>query len=246
VNPRALARPLATIVLLGSLTACGGGSTSPSNTPTPTPTAAPSTSFSGTLEGDSQSGSLTITVAAAISGHQVAKLDARALSTTNVTGTLIFTNGGGTVSLSGTLDTATGAFSISGGGFTLTGVLANGQINGTYTGPNGESGVFGTLNDTTNTVKAYCGTYVSTVGSSEVGVWNIQVSSTGTVTGGACPTNRGPGHCVTLSGTLNGTSLSMISNEGAPVKGTVQNGTVNGTYSGGDHAGTFSGAACGQ
>jgi hypothetical protein len=242
MNRRTLAPLLVTIAFVGSLAACGGGgSTGPSNTPTPTPTTPPSTAFSGTLEGDGQSGTITITVAAAISGRQVIKLDVKALSIVNVTGTLVLENGGGTIPMSGTLDTASGAFTVSGGGFTLTGTLANGQISGAYTGPNGSSGVFGTLNSSANTVQAYCGTYA---GSGETGVWDLTTSSTGTVTGGACKTHGGgQEHCVTLSGTLNGTSLTMISSEGVPASGTVQGGNVSGTYAGA-HPGTFSGGAC--
>lgn len=76
----------------------------------------------------------------------------------DLTGTLSLSDGT-TVTLTGTWDAATGALSISGGGFSLVATIVAGQASGNFTGP-GISGVFSLrVGDTPGELAVYCGTF---------------------------------------------------------------------------------------
>ena len=66
--------------------------------------------------------------------------------------------GGAAVPLTGTIDN--GVLNMSGGGWTLTGNLADGQLTGTFTGPSAIAGSFTALSSTDGVpAAAYCGYY---------------------------------------------------------------------------------------
>jgi hypothetical protein len=196
------------------------------------------TTFTGTIAGSgNQSGTLVITVSATV----LATAAVKAQDAATATAVLTLINGGGTFNLSGTFDTVSGALNLSGGGFTLTGTISKDQVTGTYTGPNNVTGAFTNLDSTHTTVTTYCGTYQA---SHDSGVWNLQVSANGSADGSAYVTS-GTGHAVFLTGSLNGTSLEIVTSDGVDVNGTVQNGTVVCSFIDKDgRPGTCSGATC--
>ena len=122
-----LALPLAVVVALApaGFTSCGDKATGPSGGP---PT------YQGVFAGGTgESGVLKVRVPAG--------------NPPDVTGSLTFV-GGGDVNLTGTLDQSTGALSLIGGGYTITGNVVTGGLDGKYTGPAG-SGQFATLKNST-------------------------------------------------------------------------------------------------
>jgi hypothetical protein len=227
--------------LLG-LTACGGGGTSPtplSPTPTPTPVAV-KTTLAGTLAGSAgQSGTFTATVQAAVA---VKAFGAHSLTAVAASGTLTLI-GGGTFTLTGTFETSTGALTLSGGGFVLSGVVSGGAASGTYTGPNDSSGRFAGFDSSSNPVKVFCGRYSGS--DTGTGTWNIEISASGAASGLTCPdvSSLDPRPRATLlTGKLTGTTLTLRSEEdGQTATGVVQGDTVSGTADNG--LGTFSGSA---
>jgi hypothetical protein len=87
--------------------------------------------------------------------------------------------GGGTVTLSGSVDAS--SFTATGGGLTLTGTLESGALNGRFTGPSGLAGGFAAAAASAgHPVYAYCGRYSGTVveGGTESGNWHALVSGT--------------------------------------------------------------------
>lgn len=229
---------LLTACLISATAGCGSGSNdSSSASPTgPTITEAPSITYEGTVAGTgSHSGTISVTVR----GSAASGALRLAGSTTNLTGTA---DAGGT------------NVSLSGGGFSFSGSVASGALNGTYTGPSNTSGRFSTLNATTATVTRYCGTYNTVAQLSgggtytESGTFNLQVSSNGTVTGTAATVSPEPACCEALTGTVSGSSITVTSAQGGGGTGTIGGGTVSGTGSvqSGRGSVTFSGstAAC--
>src|SRR5262245_3294828 len=118
-----------------TLFACGGAS-SPTGSATPTPTPEPTTTFSGTIAApNGLSGPIAIVV------HALVAVSAKAgtLAVASATGTINLENGG-TVALTGTYDSSSGALTLSGGGYSFTGTVAKGEIFGTFTAPDGRIG----------------------------------------------------------------------------------------------------------
>ena len=234
-------------VLFSGAQACGsaGSTSNGSNT----------TSFRGTIAGSngtiSITGTLSVVIQTSIATTShfsfIREAQAQSSGTVGATGTCIVANGGGTLNLSGTYNSSTGAMSISSsdGTSVFTGTVAsNGYLTGTFTGPGGGKGGFSTLSESSGaTVSTYCGTYI---GSPDVGVFNVEVSSTGTLSGSAIPTN-GQGNGVSLTGTVAGNSFSGTSSQSQPFKGTISGTNVSGTFQIGQNGsnlgtGTFSGS----
>lgn len=191
------------------------------------------TAFQGTFAGTSgQSGTYAAEIQTAISASALRETSGP-LAVVAASGTLTLIGGAGTAALTGSFDTVTNNLTLAGGGFSLTGLVSQGAVTGTYTGPNSGSGKFAALDATRNTITAMCGTWS---GSGGPGTWNLQVSSNGAASG---VTTGGAG--VTLRGQLTGTSLTMTSSEGVNATGVVQNGTVTGTFTGGSFSGSTTG-----
>jgi len=144
--------------------------------------------------------------------------------------------GGTTTALTGTSDSSTNAVNLSGGGFTFAGTVNVGVLAGKYTGSNNSDGAFSSLNATNTTVTTFCGTYGSPGG--ESGIYNVQVSTSGTASGDGISTTTIHGGFL-LNGQLTGTTLTMtqVDIETGHTIGThsmtVQGGTVSGTCSSG-------------
>ena len=186
--------------------------------------------FRGVITGMTTTGIVAVTIS-----ETSARSTDVASATYPVTGTL--TIGTTPVTLTGTFDDVTGAFSVSGGGFTLTGTWVNGTISGTFTGPS-VSGSFGLLADTNGAVQVYCGTFMKN-GVQGSGTWNLVDGAAGTVTGSA---SSG----VTLNGTRSGTTITLTF-DGGSATGMVSGTSVTGTWTATDGSGTWEGSttACG-
>jgi hypothetical protein len=144
-------------------------------------------------------------------------------------------SGGVAVTLGGTYNSGSGAVSVSGGGHTLTGTITSGRLDGTYTGPSGQTGRFGTQKGASpSDVVLYCGTYD---GDSQ-GVWNL--SKAGNALVGAYADDNGSS--AALTGTVSGSNLS-ITFSGGTASGTVTGAsTIGGTWTAGANSGTWVGS----
>lgn len=234
------------------------------------PSSGAKTAFSGTLAGpESQSGTLSVAVQGSVAVASAAPL-AKAQSAlaksqsamektqaiVNATATLYLSGGGGTVTATGTYDTATNAINLAGGGYTFTGTVSGGIYSGTYAGTSGVSGAFSSVAGTHDTVTAYCGTYDEPrpPGESSLragGIYNIQVAANGAISGDTSSTYGQGYHHGVFTGHAEGALayLTHSSSGGDPantdnVIGTIQNGTLSGTYQAAGVTGTFSGKVC--
>ncbi len=158
-----------------------------------------------------------------------------ATESNTATGSINFT-GKAAISLTGTIDQSTGAFTLSGSNFTVTGTYNNQVASGSVAGPLGTNSY--TVRNTSNgTVKVYCGTYSDSAAS---GIFNMVIdSTTNTVAGTYYDT--GSKHSGTFVGTVANNAITLTDN---PATGTVNGDSVSGTYpaKGTISAGTWSGS----
>lgn len=207
---------------------CGGG-TSGGGT-------AGSTDFEGTLAGDGgETGTISVTVET-----DVAALKAQTSGDVAATGVCIFV-GQPPVDLSGTFTPSSGDLSLTGDGTTFTGNISGGEVSGTFSNPTtGLSGGFSGLDSSDSTVTTYCGTFS---GGGDEGIFNVQVDSSGNLSGTAICTAGEGCNAVDLSGTVSGNSISGQSSEGNSFSGTIAGNDVSGTFEvTGGGTGTFSGS----
>lgn len=139
---------------------------------------------------------------------------------------------GGSVTLSGTYNTANDSLYVSGGGYTFAGRFGGGQISGTCITPNGP-GIFSVAVSTAaNPVKVYTGSFSLTSG--QHGPFNMMIPGTTlSVVAYIIPDNasfRG-------TGTVQGTNLTVIDTQSNRMvaTGTISN---NGTSVGGSTLGS--------
>ena len=231
---------VATVSIAGLVTAVAAGTTtitatsqSKAGTLAVTVFIATATStFQGTLAGTGgQSGTFTVAIQSAVAASVAGRI-VGIRSIDPATATMTVNNGVGTFTLAGDFDTSTSALNLSGSGFVLTGATSQGAVSGTYTGPNSGTGKFSGLQADQHSVTQFCGTWSGSDG--EVGVFNLQVSSSGAASG---VSTGGAG--VLLTGQLNGTALTVSSSDGVTATGVVQGGTMTGTFGTG---GTFTGS----
>jgi hypothetical protein len=200
-----------------AMAACGGDT--PVKPPLPTPTSSPvadaSTAFTGTVAGAGQSGTLEITLSAAVASSANPPVQSRTRA--DASGRLTLVGAAGSVSLAGTFDDATRQVTLEGGGFSLAGQVAEDgtELSGSFTGPSG-AGVFSTLNASAAAVETYCGTYSG----SGSGTWNLALTD-GVVAGTWSPGSGGV--------------------PGGTARGTLQGSILEGRWSGGGDAGSFRG-----
>ena len=230
------------------LTACGGDSPNPI---APTGGGA-STTFVGTFAGsEGQNGTLEITIqaslAASVEGSgaptvviNFGPLVLRAVAATrSVSATLRFV-GGGSVALAGTYDDATGVVVLSGGGYTFEGMLSADfrSLSGTFTGPS--SGGFSALNAEGDPVTTYCGTFDGDA----LGLWMMQISSSGFAS--VVARNELNGNNAVGEGQLTGTTLTLQgTSSGWSATGTVVDGAASGQWVDGGDSGTWAGGTTG-
>jgi len=123
-------------------------------------------SYKGLLSGGTESGVLQVSVGEGTSPRSLnpqAEGDAPLV----VSGTLTI-GAGAPIELTGTYDPSIGAFSVSGGGYALSGAATSQGITGSYTGPNG-GGAFAIQATSSGTVSLFCGTFAG----DSSGTWNL-------------------------------------------------------------------------
>ncbi len=175
-----------------------GGCGSDSKTTAPALPAPGSTTFVGILTNTTQTGRLTVVISTASlaapirverAGHYLASRSAAAVG---ATGTLDF--GSTPLELTGTYNQASDSLNLSGGGYTLEGVVdlsgPRPSLKGAYGGPQGTGG-FGCARGTYATVQFYCGTYMND-STTMHGVFHFTVSDT-TLVGIAFPDSSATG-----------------------------------------------------
>jgi hypothetical protein len=230
--------------MLAQLSGCSsGGSTAPADGGTTGKTLT-TTTYAGTFADPKTSGSLTVSItssSASASRILPATLEAQTIASGSATGTLVFLSGV-TVTVSGTYSAATGALTLSGGGYSFSGTLSSGNMTGSYSGPNG-SGNFATQapSSTGAAAKTYCGTYAT---SNDYGWLNLVISAGGNV-GGMAVAIVGAAS-VGISGSLSGSSLSATTTANVPIQGALSadGNSIAGTYvpTGVAGSGTFQGS----
>ena len=178
--------------------------------------------YKGTMAGESPnfSASLDLTVAAG-----------------GTTGT-IKPVGAAPIAVTGTYVTSTKVIQVSGGGFTITGTIDNtGNVLGTYTHSSMEGRAVAYQHTTANPVTVFCGTYTGDAD----GIWNLVRRGT-SLSGAYVNVDGSDGY---LTGTVNGSSLSLTIEYGGTAVGTPSGTTMSGTWSGPGFAGTWtSDATC--
>lgn len=222
--------PRASVVALSvlgavALAACGDSGNPPDGTTTLRGALAATGGLNGTL---------TVTADGVVTPQRVAGSSSVALSVAapadalNLSGTASLSDGS-TVTLTGTWDTGTGAFLLTGGGYSFTGLYAGGGVTGSFSG-NQVTGFFSLrIEADAGTVGVYCGTYTGrqpddfpSGGTGEApddGTWNIVV---GPATADAL--------IVTSSGAAGGTSGTRSGNTiTLPLTGGSATGTIKGT-----------------
>jgi hypothetical protein len=222
-----------------SASACGGSSPGSGGSTTPTGPSS-STTFQGSIvSGGGQTGAVTVTIQTIVAAASV-----RPLAVSSATGSVHFV-GGVTISLSGSYDSTTGAVNVSGSGFAFTGTISGGVLSGTFSGPNDSSGAFSSLNATTSTVAVYCGRYgpafyagpPANPPGGEVGIWNVQISTTGAASGAVVSTNVAGDLGALLTGQLSGSTLTLlafdlVSHHTSTQTATVAGNTISGSCGG--------------
>lgn len=144
---------------------CGGSPSAPEPTPTPTAPAPQTTAvtYSGTFQSsDGSFGSLSVTANIPVS--LVARVSGSSHPSAVATATGTLKRGGGdTVTLSGTFDTATNRFALTGGGFTVAATVeasaAGTVVNGSVTTPTTQGTVVAVPPPASGTLITYCGNY---------------------------------------------------------------------------------------
>jgi hypothetical protein len=243
-----LSRWLLLAPVIVALAGCGGSD--PSG-----PGGSTGTSISGSLAAtDGRTGSLTLTSPSPSPASGIAPAPpAMAGSSSGIitlTGTVSLSDGT-TASLSGTWDTGTGALSVSGGGFTFSGLFSGGHLSGSFTGPS-ITGVFSLQAGSASAgATVYCGTYTGRQPESlpgggtgqgpDNGTWNLVVGATSV----DVIVLSASGEPAALSGTRSGSTITLTVPGGTAV-GTIKgaNGEfVDGTYDiPGTSSGTFQGS----
>jgi hypothetical protein len=217
---------LATI-LLTFAAACGSSSSKGS-----TPSDVANKTFTGTL---SNGALVTLNFGSAVAAHTSQQTRALVAATTlAVTGT-ITTGPADTIPLAGTYDFATGQFTVTGTGYSLTGAYASGTVQGSCTTPSGTAIFVAVVSSGGATVVTYCGTYSFTAsGRYNGGALNLLVSGT-TIHGVASDGTM-------LHGTVHSGTITLTGENGSgTVTGPITDTSVSGTIQGTDvTSGTFS------
>ena len=191
--------------------------------------------YYGTFANSAETGAMTLVFANA--PKLIANVPQDAATVINITGS-IKVQGGSTISITGTFNSDNDSLKFSGGGYSFAGILANGEITGSYTGPNGAGGFTASVG-AEGSVKVYCGTYHETSPDTSVhGRFNLVIKGTA-ITG---ITDSG----LDLGGTVTSTTHISVHFQQLPgveiATGTIQSdGSITGTYSVTSESGTQSG-----
>jgi hypothetical protein len=248
-NVPSLRRAFVAICLAAAI-GCGGPSspTSPSQTnqppapPAPPPVATTTVAYSGLFG----SGMFTGTVTLSAQVPATATLtNPRTAVMPGATGTAKFSGASTTtVNLTGTYDTTSNRFLLSGGGWAMDVTVADARATGTISTPAGAGSVAALVTTAGSPVAQYCGSYSGT----ESGKFLVVVRG-GLVSGVAAEDGRPGG--VTLAGSANGNSVSLswswtegVGGQGLAT-GTINGQSISGTWSNSDgQSGAWSGSGC--
>lgn len=213
--------------------ACGGGGSGDS---WPSASSISDQSFTGAL-GDGSV--LTLFVG---SGTVVAPGNLVAAPVTGATATAtILIRTGGTASLTGSYDPATGELSLSGGDWVVSGTYSRGSITGTVTAPSDVTYGFVLAIGDTSSVTVYCGDWANTTSPTiKNGAFMLMIS--GGHAWGVAGTPDGP---ALFSGSASETHISMtIKANGRSISGTISGADISGTFqTGSGGTGTWSGSS---
>jgi hypothetical protein len=223
---------------------------------------ADSTVIAGALAAtDGTTGLLTLTSTAATAAARSEPGLAVSVSVTasaeviSLTGTATLSDGT-SAALTGTWDTETGEFSVSGGGFVFEGVIEDGALTGDFMGPDLE-GIFSIQVGVPSDLAVYCGTFSGrqleilpdggngTAPSN--GTWNLVVGATAVQLIGAAGEEGNP---IVAEGTRSGSTVTIGGGAGGLATGNITGDAdefVNGDYNVSvEDVGTFHGskAAC--
>ncbi|MGE0394724.1 MAG: hypothetical protein AB7P67_14255 [Vicinamibacterales bacterium] len=198
--------------------------------------------YDGVFASGTLTGTVSMRADVPVSSTTAQTLRVRPLAVATATGTAKFSGEAQSpVSLSGTYDTATAAFSLRGGAFTVNATVTDDRAVGTITTPAGPATVAAMVSTSAVPATRYCGTYRGT----ESGKLLIVVRG-GSVSGAAAQ-DGDPGS-VPLSGSVlnNSVSLTWTYDGGrGEAQGTISGTTVTGTWGNTDREfGTWSGGAC--
>ena len=231
-------RAIPFVALITVLSGCSaGGDKSAGVTPTGT-----TTTYTGAFANATRSGTIAVAITSSSALALLALptgINAQSASAvSSASATMVFTDGTSTT-LSGNYTASSGALSISSiGGFSLTGTLVSGTLLGTVTSAGGTGTFVAYPSAAGSSAKVFCGTY----GGSDAGFWNIVISPTGTVSGGAASI-RGA-RTLSFTGTVSGSTITFTTSDNGSATGTLSSdGTsISGTWTGrAGESGTFQG-----
>jgi hypothetical protein len=140
--------------------------------------------------------------------------------------------GAAPIAVTGSYVASTKVVQVSGGGFTITGTIdGSGSLLGTYTHSTAEGRAVAYQHTTAIPVTVFCGTYTGDAD----GIWNL-IRRGNSLSGAYVNVDGSDGY---LTGTVNGTSLSLTIQYGGTATGTHSGTTMSGTWSGPGYAGTW-------
>ena len=212
--------------LMAAVAACSSDDSAPG----PQPSGVVAGEYKGEFSGPKETGVIDVTLSGgSLKANALRLLDTQDEAT--VVGTLTL-GGGVTVQLTGSFDPDTGAFTLTGGGYSFTGSATSGGIAGSYTGPNGP-GSF-TL------VAAGSGAQVilRLLQGQDQGIWNLVIGPTSAA--GSVASTSGT-YASPMQCTVSGTSLSCTASGNLTATGTVNGTAASGTWTDGTHSGTWAG-----
>jgi hypothetical protein len=214
--------------------ACGGSSpTAPDPTPVTPAVQTTTVTYSGTFQSSNDSyGSITLTaqVPAAVLASSDGASFPRAVAT--ATGTLK-PGGSGSIPLTGTYDSVTGKFTVTGGGYTVNATVTStpdgNVLNGTITTATTQGAVVALPPPPTGSLITYCGNYTG----GSTGTLVVTRRDNKLV---ALVAEKGAPAPYSINGTLTGTAVNLSFTWAPPDVGST---TVTGTLEGGVMSGTW-------
>lgn len=172
----------------------------------------------------------TYTGSAAASGSEAGTLTLSFGGAPFVSGTLALPRA--TVSLLGRFDSPTKVLNVTGGGYTLLGILSGTTLSGSFVDADGGTGGFTTIESTHTAVTPYCGTYTSDgktpLGNADSGAFGLSVALDGSAVGASVPADVSSAP-LTFAGRRNGNIVSLTSSVSA-FSVTVAGEKVTGTF----------------
>lgn len=197
-----LARAAALLLILAAVAVfgCGSDKKNPAGPGGGTPTSG----FTGLFVTGTASGKMTLTINGTTLAGRIHPLGASRVGAHEITANATITpTGGSAINLFGIYSDENDSFYVAGGNYVLIGQYDDSEtpptIIGSVTSPGGD-GIFGCFFGSSSTIKIYCGSYESTLGSG-AGSWNMASLDTALV-GVAFPAGGTPDQLITFDGTI--------------------------------------------